>query len=157
MLFTGKYDYSIDAKHRLAIPAKIRSRLGSRNVGTAFYAVIGPNGALWLWPEATFERMAGDIDATLAPPRPLMDFDEITFPEAQHVDLDTSGRVRIPEEMLGKARLGSRVLILGMRNHLEVWDPSRWEEHVGGKQANRSDINQVAGPLLAGGNGAASA
>ncbi len=48
MLFTGQNEYSIDAQHRLAIPAKIRSGMDPAVDGEAFFATVGPNGAIWL-------------------------------------------------------------------------------------------------------------
>lgn len=148
LLFTGSYEFTIDAKQRLAIPHKIRAKLDPRTVGTAFYAVRGPNGAVWLWPERIFERMAGSIEASLAPRREVMDFDEMTFPMAEHVEIDTAGRVRLPEEMLAAAGLGQKVVILGVRDHLEVWDPERWARSLREKESRRQDIVDRAGPLL---------
>ncbi len=148
MLFTGKYEHSIDAKHRLAIPAEIRARLDPLTVGEAFYIIQGPNEALWLWPDKTFHRMAGDIEPSLAPSTALMEFDEITFPEARRLDIDSAGRIRVPAEMIAEARIGTKVLILGMRNHLEIWDPGQWEARRQEKAPRRGDIVQRARPSL---------
>ena len=62
VLFTGEYEHQIDAKQRMAIPAEVRSRMSSETDGDALYLVPGANGALWLWPEKTFERMASVVD-----------------------------------------------------------------------------------------------
>lgn len=148
MLFTGHYDYAIDAKSRLAIPAKIRGLLDPNRAGASFYAVIGGNGAIWLWPQRTFEHMAGDIEASLAPPRELMDFDAVTFPLAEHLEIDGVGRVRLPPAMLEAAGLGPKVVIAGVRDHLEIWDPDRWAEELTKLQAQRSRIIERARPLL---------
>ncbi len=48
MLFTGKPELSIDAKQRLAIPAKTRTMLDQARVGNALYVIWGANGVLWL-------------------------------------------------------------------------------------------------------------
>ncbi len=140
MYFTGKSELSIDEKRRLAIPAKIRGGLDPKTQGEAFYAVRGPNEAIWLWPERTFERMAGAIDPSFAPAPELQKFDELTFPEAEKLDLDSAGRVRLPEEMVARAGLTSPVLLLGMRDHLEIWDPERWAARSSEHQARREEI-----------------
>ncbi len=85
MIFSFKYERSIDPKQRLPIPADIREGLDPEADGEAFYIIEGPNGALWLWPERTFERLAGNIEPSLVPSWQLMDFDEITFPEARRL------------------------------------------------------------------------
>lgn len=152
VLFTGKYEHSIDAKQRLAIPAEIRSRLDHDRHGCGFYVIQGPNGALWLWPEKTFERMAGDIEPTLTPGMALMDFDEVTFPEARLLDIDKTGRIRVPEEMLTDAGIGKKVVILGMRNHLEIRDPEEWENRRAEQAKRRAEIVEGVRGELQNGN-----
>lgn len=144
MLFTGEYEHTIDAKQRLAIPSEIRSAMDPRADGEAFYAAPGTNGALWLWPEKAFEAMANKIERSLLPAEELMEFDEITFPEARRLEIDSAGRIRLPERMLEKSGLGSTVLILGMRNHLELRDPAEWESGRQERQAKRRQVTRAA-------------
>ena len=150
MLLTGKYEHSIDDKQRLAIPAELRSRLEAADDAAAMYAMAGVNGALWLWPERTFERMAGDISPSLLPAAELMDFDELTFPESRRIEFDKAGRLRVPEEMLREAGLAARVVILGVRDHLELRDPEDWERRRQEKRQRRVDIIRGARSALGG-------
>ena len=142
MLFTGKPELSVDAKQRLAIPAKTRTMLEQARVGNALYIIWGANGVLWLWPERTFEDIAGEIEPTLTPAAEQMDFDELTFPETQRLDIDSAGRIRLPQELLEEAGLGSRVLLVGVRHHLEIWDPDAWAAQHREKVARRTEIAQ---------------
>ena len=127
MLFTGEYEHTVDAKQRLAIPAEIRSRLDPETEGRAFYLVPGPNAVLWLWPERTFEQMAGALERSLVPPEEMMEFEELLFSQASRLEMDKAGRIRLPERMLEMAGLGTQVMILGVRDHLELRDPTEWE------------------------------
>jgi MraZ protein len=140
VLLSGKYEHTIDDKQRLAIPAEIRSRLDPKLHGEAFYVAPGPNGALWIWPEKVFERMAERIEQSLLPAEEMMEFDEATFPEARHLEMDKNGRVRLPEDMLTEAGLGAAVLILGMRDHLELRDPAQWDQSRQERQSRRREI-----------------
>lgn len=140
MLFTGEYEYTIDAKGRLAIPAEIRSRLDPQKCGCGFYITAGPNDALWLWPERTFERIAGAIEESLLQTEEQIEFDEITFPSARHLEVDKSGRVLLPQKMIESAGIGSKVVILGMRDHLELRDPAQWEKRQKEKIEKKSTI-----------------
>ncbi len=144
MLFTGKFELVIDAKQRLAVPARIRALLERAGAAAALYLLPGANGALWLWPLPTFERVAGEIEPTLTPPVEQMDFDEQTFPEAERLELDAAGRIRLPQELITEAGLGSKVLLVGMRHHLEIWDPQKWEERRRLKSDKRQQIAQRA-------------
>ena len=128
MLFSGKYEHVIDEKQRLAVPSPIRARLDKETDGEAFYAAPMANGAIWLWTERVFERLANDLEQSLMPQAELLEFDESLFPEAERLELDKAGRIRLPQEMLEEAGLGSTVLILGMRDHLELRDPEQYRE-----------------------------
>lgn len=140
MLFTGEYEYTIDAKGRLAIPAEIRSGLDPQQGGRGFYITTGPNDALWLWPEQTFERIAGSIGESLLQTEEQIEFDEITFPSARHLEMDKTGRVLLPQRMIEAAGIGSKVMILGMRDHLELRDPAQWEKRQKEKLEKKSKI-----------------
>ena len=140
MLFTGEYEHTIDAKQRLAIPAELRARLSRELHGEAFYIVPGANGALWLWPERTFEHMASAMEQSLLPGQEMMEFEELMFPQSRRLELDTAGRVRIPEQMLSEFGLGQTVIILGMKDHLELRDPAQWRSQRQQSLAKRKEI-----------------
>lgn len=142
VFFSGKPELSIDAKQRLAIPAKTRTRLEQARMGNALYIIWGANGVLWLWPERIFEEIAGEIEPTLTPAKEQMEFDELTFPETQRLDIDNAGRIRLPQELLEEAGLGSRVMLVGVRHHLEIWDPEAWRAQHREKAPRRAEIAQ---------------
>lgn len=140
MIFTGEHEHTIDSKQRIAIPSAIRARLDPKIHGEAFYIVTGPNGVLWLWTEREFERNAHRLERSLMPSEEALDFDEVTFPDATRVELDKVGRIRIPERMLARSGLGTNVLILGVRDHLELRDPAEWEQSRQEREARRREI-----------------
>lgn len=126
MLFTGEYERTIDAKHRLAIPAEIRSQMDPELHGVALYLAPGGNGRAWLWPEKTFEQMAGAMEQSLLKDEQLMEFEELMFSQSQRCEIDKAGRVRLAERMLQEHQLGESVIILGVKDHLELCDPAHW-------------------------------
>lgn len=149
MLFTGEYEHTIDSKQRLAIPAELRNQLDSKEHGEAFFAVPGANGSLWLWPERTFERMASAMEQTLVPGEEALDFEELLFPQSRRVEIDKTGRIRIPEHMLSEFGLGETVMILGVKDHLELRDPKQWKEHRQQRLDRRKEIMLRARAALA--------
>lgn len=140
MLFTGEYEYTIDSKQRLAIPAEIRSRMSPEIHGEAFYIVPGANGSLWLWPERTFERMTSAIENSLLPGEEMMEFEELMFPQSKLLDIDKAGRIRIPDQLLREYGLGDTVTILGMKDHLELRDPQQWKSQRQDSITKRKEI-----------------
>lgn len=141
MLFTGEYEHTIDAQGRVAIPSDIRNRLDPEVDGSAFYAVPGHNGAIWLWPEKQFEALASRLDQSILPDEDMSDFETYLFSQARRLDLDPkTGRIRLPEQTLQLGRLSGHVVIIGVRDHLELRDPAEWEQIRAKKFANQTEI-----------------
>ena len=140
MIFTREYEHTIDDKQRLAIPSEVRSRLDPERHTNAWYLVPGANGALWLWPERTFEAMAGAVEQTLLPGEELMEFEELMFSQAKRLEMDKAGRIRLPENKIAEAGLGQTVMILGVRDHLELRDPEVWKQQRQQKLAKQAEI-----------------
>jgi MraZ protein len=126
VIFTGEYEHTIDDKHRVAIPSVIRSRLDKAGHGPTFYLSPGPNGFLWIWPERTFERLVEALEQSLLPDEETMAFEELLFSQSVPLEMDRTGRVRLPERLLTEHGIGSKVVILGVRNHLELREPGAW-------------------------------
>lgn len=139
MLFTGEYEHSIDAKQRVAIPAEIRSALEEEGQGSRFYLVPGER-SLSVWPASTFQRMAAALETSLLPAEEMLAFEQLMFSQAARVEMDKTGRIRVPERMLAEAQLGPSVTILGVKDHLELHDPDRWKSQRRQKLASQSEI-----------------
>ncbi|MEM7228183.1 MAG: hypothetical protein AAF432_05130 [Planctomycetota bacterium] len=126
MLFTGEYEHTIDDKHRLAIPSDIRSAMSTKMHGDAFYVALGANDVLWLWPEKQFMEIASQLSNSPMQSEDLLEYEVFLFSQARRLELDKTGRVRLPESLISMVGLGSRVTILGVRDHLELRDPEAW-------------------------------
>ncbi|MCH2132284.1 MAG: hypothetical protein MK116_00905 [Phycisphaerales bacterium] len=149
MLFTGEYEHTIDAKHRVAIPSEIRSRLDPARHGEAFYLAPGTDASLWLWPEKTFETLATTSEQSLLPDEDLLEFEELLYSQSSRVELDSAGRIRIPERLLKLANLDSTIVILGVKDHLELRDPTAWAKRRDEKLAKQAEIMMRARRALA--------
>jgi MraZ protein len=133
LVFTGTYEHSIDAKNRLAIPSDVRALLQSRidrDQSTYLYVTLGEGQALCLYTEEGFEQRAEELDHSELDPDQLLTYERLMFSLARRVELDKQGRVRLPDNLLTKAGLGSDVVLLGVKDHLEVRDRVVWQEHV---------------------------
>lgn len=136
MVFTGTYEHSIDAKHRLAIPAEIRSQLQraaaarSPRSPTCVYVTLGEDQALCLYSEEDFEKRAADLDRSELDPQQLLAYERLMYSLARRVELDKQGRIRLPENLLALAQLGANVVLIGVKDHLEIRDRDAWLRHV---------------------------
>jgi len=144
VLFTGEFYYHLDAKNRLVIPGKIRDGVDVTVEGQGWYLVPGFDSTISFYTPTTFERLAGDRQAELFSLKNVRDYDRLHFALSAHVEADRLGRVLIPETMLKRTGIGSDVAIVGVRDHLELWDRARWEQFVNGNFASHDEMARDA-------------
>ncbi len=144
MLFTGRYEHSIDSKKRLAIPSEIRSQLlhASQSPGDVLrlYVMLGEGQALCLYTEQGFEQRAKELDQSQLDLKQLLSYERVMYSTARRVELDKQGRIRLPDDLLTRSKLGSDVLILGVKDHLEVRDKATWDAYLDAVLADQSDF-----------------
>lgn len=141
MLLTGTYPRTLDDKLRFAMPKRVRDSLGERPV---VYLAPGTDGSLSVFPEAAFERLAEQVGQHSPAGQDVRAFSRLFFAQAVAVELDGQGRVRIPTELAAIAGLKKEVVLLGVRDHLEIWDQFRWEGYVAAKQPHYDEIAEGA-------------
>ena len=115
---TGTYEHSIDAKGRLFIPAKLREELG-----VTFYLAMGVDECLAIYPQETWNRFTEKF-ASLpmsqpAAMRPL-------FANASKCELDSQGRIVIPQKLRKYAGLEKDAVIIGVNDRAEIWSAETW-------------------------------
>lgn len=146
MLFTGTSDHTIDAKSRLAIPAKHRSQVGE---SSAWYCVPWPGGVLRLYPESTFRELATRPEQSLTPSEDEASVEASVFGFAERLEPDGQGRIALPRLHLELTEIKSgEVVVLGVRNRLEVRERSAWEAQ---RQAQFARLPDLVGRLRQGG------
>ena len=115
---TGTYEHSIDAKGRLFIPAKLREELG-----VTFYLAMGVDECLAIYPQETWnrftEKFASLPMSQSAAMRPL-------FANASKCELDSQGRIVIPQKLRKYAGLEKDAVIIGVHDRAERWSAETW-------------------------------
>ena len=115
---TGTYEHSIDAKGRLFIPAKLREELG-----VTFYLAMGVDECLAIYPQETWnrftEKFASLPMSQSAAMRPL-------FANASKCELDSQGRIVIPQKLRKYAGLEKYAVIIGFNDRAEIWSAETW-------------------------------
>ena len=144
--FTGSYFRSLDEKSRLAIPKPIREALGAE-----VYFAPGTEGALAVFPAEEFQRWSERFFAAGPATQDVRAFQRMFYGQAQRVDVDGQGRVRIPAELMVGSRIQNEVVLVGVRDHLEVWDRQRWSEYFSQRV---QEYNELANRVMAGTNSA---
>jgi MraZ protein len=138
MLLTGTYPRSLDDKKRMALPKRVREQLGEPET---LFVTPGPDGCLWVYTQEGLERLADKLDQAPATDAEARVFRRLYFAQTEAVDVDRSGRVLVPERLVQFAGLQHEVVLIGVRDHLELWDAARWQEYL---TRNAPRFDQVA-------------
>lgn len=126
MLLTGTYPRTLDEKKRVALPKRIREQLGAPET---LFLTPGPDQCLWLYTQAGLEQLAAKLDETPATDAEARVFRRLYFAQTQDVDVDASGRILMPERLMQFAGLEHEVVLIGVFDHLELWDAERWRRY----------------------------
>jgi MraZ protein len=138
MTFRGTFDYTLDAKNRLTVPAKFRPALSDGGV-----LAKGTERCLSLWTPEAFETYVESFLADMHPLDPRAD--KLTrYFQASSFDapLDGAGRVMVPKELLEHAGLTKDVVVAGVGNRLEIWDRAAWAAYD-----EQLDITELIAPF----------
>ena len=122
-MFLGEFEHTIDAKARLALPAKFRGQLDRGAVISK-----GMGRCLSVYTIARWEEKSTALVADKFAEE-LRDFERRIYPSASEVELDSQGRLVIPAKLREYASLGNEVTIAGVRDHIEIWDRKTWQAY----------------------------
>lgn len=127
MMLTGTYPRTLDEKKRLVFPKRVREQLKEPE---RLFVSPGPDQCLWLYAQESLERLAEKLDQTPATDAEARVFRRLYFAQTEAVDVDRSGRILIPERLVQFAALKHEVVLIGVRDHLELWDGERWQQYL---------------------------
>jgi MraZ protein len=129
MALTGTYDRSLDDKQRLAIPRPLKD--GFRDGDSEeLYLAPGNEGCLALYSLQGFEAFASRMAALSTGRVEVRNFLRLFYGQAERVQVDKQSRIRIPERLLKLAGLTHEVVLIGVQDHVEIWDRGRWDSFL---------------------------
>lgn len=143
MLLTGTFERTLDDKFRFTFPKRLRDLLENGS-NTLLYLAPGTDGSLALYTEQSFQQIANQLDQGSPTGRDVRAFSRMFYTQAQHCEFDRQGRVRIPPELARFASLTKEIILLGVRDHLEIWDRPTWQNYYESLQADYDNIAENA-------------
>ena len=123
-MFFGSFTHTLDDKGRLMVPRKMREELGSKA-----YIMKGFDGSLSLYNEVRYQKLVDEFARLSFNQQKVRDYLRIQFASTYEMDVDKLGRVQIPTALLTKFNISREVLVLGIGDHIEVWDKAKYEEY----------------------------
>lgn len=143
MVLTGAFHRSLDEKLRFAIPKPLRDAIGYP-ANSVLYLAPGTDGSLSLYAASTFERLADRLEEGSPNGREERAFSRLFYAQVQRIEIDKQGRIRLPADLVQLASLRKDIVLLGVRDHLEVWERGRWEEYLSQTQPHYDELAENA-------------
>ncbi len=127
-MFRGIHSVNMDAKGRLAVPARFREGLQAAS-GGSIVLTIDPNAPnLALYPLEQWEEIQSRIEALPSLNPQARRLKQLFIGYAFDLDLDANGRILIPPKLREYASLEKALVLLGQGQKIEVWSEPLWNE-----------------------------
>lgn len=138
-MLLGEYGHTIDAKGRLAMPAKLRESLGGK-----FIITKGLDGCLFVYDMEQWQKLEQKLSALPMSRKTARDFTRFLFGGACEGECDKQGRVLLPANLRAHAGLEKDAVIVGVGSRAEIWDAGRWNKY---NEENAEDVSELAEQL----------
>ena len=147
-MLIGEYIHTIDEKNRVSMPAKFRKELGKKIIITP-----GLGKCLFIFTIKEWEKVSkklSDSDSDLSFLKAdQRSFNRYMFGRAAEVEIDSIGRILVPDFLKERIGLKNSAAIVGVKDRVEVWNESAWSEQ---KEIVEKQAEQLAEKLGSEGN-----
>jgi len=126
----GTYECKADAKGRLMLPVALKKQLSS-SMQTGFVlkrAVFQP--CLELYPMKEWEELMQKVNKLNRFKKKNNDFIRRFTAGVKPIELDASGRLLVPKDLVGFANITKEVVVSSAVNIIEIWDKKLYEKAI---------------------------
>jgi MraZ protein len=138
LVFTGRYDYTIDEKGRLSIPSRLREQVERDAQPLMLFVTLGPEGQLNAYAEKEFNELM-EIFKGLADEESRAALRSITE-NTEPLPIDKQGRIMLSTRQREAAGIKRDVVLVGVSKRIELWDKAAYARF----EADRSAHVQAA-------------
>ncbi|HQU07952.1 MAG: cell division/cell wall cluster transcriptional repressor MraZ [Parcubacteria group bacterium 21-54-25] len=124
-MFIGEYRHTFDVKNRISLPARFRKELGRSVIITR-----GLDHCLFVYPKTAWKREAEKIAHHSTGNAAGRGLARLMLAGAVEADLDSAGRVLVPDYLRTFAALGTKAVVAGVNDRVEVWDEEAWQTYT---------------------------
>lgn len=123
-MLIGEYKHTLDDKKRISLPSKFRREVGKKIVVTR-----GLDGCLFMYPIKEWQEISRKIGELGMGQADRRGFNRFMLAGASEIEVDSVGRILIPEHLRSFAQINTKVVFAGVYNRVEVWNEDSWEEY----------------------------
>ncbi|OJI08931.1 MAG: division/cell wall cluster transcriptional repressor MraZ [Candidatus Vogelbacteria bacterium CG22_combo_CG10-13_8_21_14_all_37_9] len=124
-MLIGEYRHNLDDKKRISVPANFRKELGKKVIISR-----GFDKCLFVHPLSEWQRFTEELEKMPVGRIDSRDLARFIFAGAAPTEIDSLGRILIPDFLKNFAELKTKVVVVGVSRRLELWDETKWEENT---------------------------
>lgn len=141
-MLIGEYRHTLDPKKRVSLPAKFRKELGKTVVITH-----GLDNCLFVYDLKRWEALAEQLASMPMGQRDSRGFARFILAGAVETDVDAAGRILIPDYLKEFAKLGDRVVVMGVHTRVELWSEDQWDTYKGSVTKQADELAEKLGQV----------
>ena len=123
-MLIGEYKHTLDDKKRISLPAKFRKEMGKKIVITP-----GLDNCLFAFTISQWEKISDKLSQSSMLKADSRSFNRFMFGGAVEVDIDSIGRMLIPDFLIDRAGLKTKVAVIGVQDRIEIWNEEAWANY----------------------------
>ena len=123
-MLIGEYKHTLDPKKRLSVPSKWRKDLGKKLIVTR-----GLDNCLFVYPQKEWQKITEKIGQLPLGQADTRSFNRFFLSGAVEVEVDSVGRILVPDFLKDFAHLDLKVVLAGIHDRVEIWDEKQWTEY----------------------------
>lgn len=135
-MYIGRYYHRLETKGRVSLPVKFRDSLANGAVITR-----GLDGCLAIFDQEKWKTKLAEIENLSQTKKANRDYIRFVTNDAQELEIDGQGRIRIEESLQTRANLSKEVVFVGTLDHVEIWDRETY--HTYSEQIEKTIEEQV--------------
>ncbi|MGH8547562.1 MAG: division/cell wall cluster transcriptional repressor MraZ [Methylococcales bacterium] len=149
MAFRGVDTINLDGKGRFSIPTKYRAEL-QELCGCKLVVTANRDRCLVLYPLPLWEEVERKLQGLPTFNKPAQRFKRFILGYSSQCDMDSQGRILVPENLRKFAGLDKRVVLSSQIDRFEMWAEDAWEENVDAwlRDDNPEELKEIAGDLV---------
>jgi MraZ protein len=123
-MLIGEYKHTLDPKKRLSVPSKWR-----KDLGRVLIVTRGLDNCLFVYPQKEWKKITEKVGQLPLGQADTRSFNRFFLSGAVEVEVDSVGRILVPDFLKDFAGLDSKVVLAGIYDRVEIWAEDKWEEY----------------------------
>ncbi len=141
-MLIGEYKHTLDPKKRLSLPSKWRKELGKKLVITR-----GLDNCLFVYPLKEWQKITEKIGQLPLGQADTRSFNRFFLSGAVEVEVDSVGRILVPDFLKKFAKLDASVILAGIHDRVEIWDEKQWSHYKESIEQNADSLAEKLGEI----------